>query len=77
MTDFTYISLLCVFRMWKWQVTYNVYKLKDENVHKEYNIELQNRFEELAQMVDVEDEWENIRETINQTAGNKEGEMDY
>ena len=44
------------------QVTYNVHKLKDENVHKEYNIELQNRFEELAQMVDVEDEWENIRE---------------
>jgi len=37
------------------QVTYNVHKLKDENVHKEYNIELQNRFEELAQMVDVED----------------------
>ena len=50
------------------QVAYNVHKLKDENVHKEYNIELQNRFEELTQMVDVEDEWENIRETINQTA---------
>jgi len=36
----------------------------------------------MAQMADVEDEWENIRETINQTresviTRNKEEEMDY
>ena len=50
------------------QVIYNVSKLKDENVHIKYNLGLQNRFAELSQLTDVEDEWENFRETINETA---------
>jgi len=37
-------------------------------VHIKYNIKLQNRFAEMSQLTDVEDEWENFRETINETA---------
>jgi len=55
-------------RVGKKQPTYNVIKLKDNEVHSRYNIEFQNRFEALEWATDIEDEWETIKEVINHTA---------
>ena len=61
------------------QFAYDVRKLKDEAVHDAYNVELQNRFQALEIASTIEEEWENIKETINchrQTKRHKEGKMD-
>ena len=71
------MKLRKVFNMKNPRVTYNVNFLKDKATKDQFNITLSNKFQILEELDNIEDQWSQIKDMINNTCEETLGRKSY